>query len=336
MPERKLRLAVVGCGAIAERGHIPAARRVGEVRLVALVDSDTARAEALARRFGVPRVAATLSGVAAEVDAAILATPPHVRPALAEEAFREGLHVLCEKPLANTTTEAEAILRAAARARRVLAVAHTYRFFPNRIRLYEMLGQGVLGGVRRIDVREGMPAGWPTRSGYPFRKEMVPGGVLLTLGIHSLDALFWWFGEPFAFQYEDDSVGGLESNARIRMHFAGEVEASVRLSRTCRLENRMTVEGERGALSVPVYDQRVIHQCLGGKEARRVVERGRSGLVHVVAEQLRDFARSITEQRAPRATGADGLRVVQFIEGCYAAKRARPLPEQAPIAGFTW
>ena len=94
MPERKLRLAVVGCGAIAERGHIPAARRVDEVRLVALVDSDTARAEALARRFGVPRVAATLSGVAAEVDAAILATPPHVRPAVAEEAFREGLHVL--------------------------------------------------------------------------------------------------------------------------------------------------------------------------------------------------------------------------------------------------
>ena len=69
---------------------------------------------------------------------------------------------------------------------------------------------------------------------------------MLTLGIHRWTQLFWWFGEPFAFQYEDDSVGGLESNARIRMHFAGEVEASVRLSRTCRLENRMTVEWRAG------------------------------------------------------------------------------------------
>jgi len=63
---------------------------------------------------------------------------------------------------------------------------------------------------------------------------------------------------------------------------------------------------------------------------------GKSGVVRVVAAQLRDFAESIAARRPPAATGADGLRVVQFIEQCYAAKRARPLPARAPIPGVTW
>ncbi len=336
MPQSRLRVAIVGCGAIAELGHLPAARQVDEVALVGVVDSDRARAEALAARFRVPRAAASLAEVADATDAVILATPPHVRPALAAEAFAAGLHVLCEKPLANSSAECQEILRAAAGARRVLAVAHTYRFFPNRQRVQALLRQGALGRVRQVEVEEGTPTEWPTRTGYTFRRELVSGGVLLNLGIHSLDALFWWFGHPVEALYQDDAVGGLESNARIRLRFAEDVVATVRLSRTCRLANRIRVEGEAGALTLPVYDQLQLTEEWGSKAVTRKVAAGKSGVVRVVAAQLRDFAESIAARRPPAATGADGLRVVQFIEQCYAAKRARPLPARAPIPGVTW
>ena len=56
----------------------------------------------------------------------------------------------------------------------------------------------------------------------------------------------------------------------------------------------------------------------------------------MVAEQLEDFVRSIETTGVPRVTGEDGLRVVDFIEKCYAAKRQRQLPERAPIPGLTW
>ena len=331
-----LRIAVVGCGAMAEIGHIPAAMQVDEVRLAALVDTDRVRAETLAARFGVPRAVCSLREVANEIDAVILATPPHVRPVLAEQAFGAGLHVLCEKPLANSSAECRAIVAAAEQADRVLAVAHTYRFFPNRIHVYSLLQQKALGMVNTVDIEQGDPADWPTHTGYTFRHEMVSGGVLLNEGIHSLDTLFWWFGYPLDFEYEDDAIGGLESNVRIKMSFRDDITGTFRLSRTCKLENRIVVEGEQGSLSVSVYDQAQVLLSHDGENVAQTVTPCKGGFVGAVAEQLRDFVVSIETKRPPRVTGADGLRVVEFIEECYALKRHRPLPKRAPIPGLTW
>ena len=248
---RDYRIAIVGCGAVAEIGHIPAACKLDKVKLVGLVDTDIDRAEMLAERFGVPKAVGSLQNIANDIDVVILATPPHIRPVIAEQAFAAGLHVLCEKPLANTSEECQAILSAAKKANRVLAVAHTARFFPNRVHVHSLLKQKFLDRLSTVEVEQGDPYDWPTRTGYTVRHEMVPGGVLLNEGLHSLDTLLWWFGSPLAFEYEDDALGGIESNVRLRMRFAEGVSGKIRLSRTCKLENRITLDGEAGSLSLP-------------------------------------------------------------------------------------
>ena len=331
-----LRIAVVGCGAIAEKGHIPAAMQVAGVHLVALVDTDRARAERLAEQFGVTKAICDLGEVSNEIDAVILATPPHVHPVLAERAFEAGLHVLCEKPLANSSVECRIMLAAAEQADRVLAMAHTYRFFPNRTHVHSLLQQKTLGRVYAVDVEQGNPSNWPTHTGYTFRCEMVTGGVLLNEGIHSLDALFWWFGDPSEFGYEDDAIGGLESNVRIKMSFTDDIAGTFRLSRTCKLENRIVIKGEMGGVSVSMYDQAQVLLYRDGQAVAQTLASDSWGFVGAVAEQLRDFAVSIETKRPPRVRGADGLRIVEFIEQCYALKRIRPLPECAPIPGVTW
>jgi predicted dehydrogenase len=331
-----LRIAVVGCGAVAEIGHIPAACRLDKLKLVGLVDNDRAQAEKLAERFGVPKALTSLAEVAHEVDAAILSTPPHIRPLLAEQAFSAGLHVLCEKPLANTSAECQAIISAAKRANRVLAVAHTARFFPNRVRAESLLKQKALGKVYTVDVEQGDPYDWPTRTGYPLRREMVRGGVLLNEGLHSLDTLLWWFGFPVDFEYEDDALGGIESNVRLNLRFADGISGKFRLSRTCKLDNRITVYGEAGHLSLPLYDVVDITLTRNDQKASRELTCTNWDFVKVVSEQLQDFVQSIETEKPPCATGQDGLVAIEFIEKCYAAKRHRPLPKRAPIPGLTW
>lgn len=332
----KLRIAIVGCGAVAELGHVPAALRSNNVSLVALVDAEPGRAGRLAERFGVGRTETSIESVKNDVDALVLATPPHVRTTLAFEAMSYGLHLLCEKPLANNAKEAEQIARRAEETGRIVAMAHTFRFLPNRSYVHNILRKGELGPLRRIKIEQGEPASWPTLSGYTFRRDMVPGGVLLDDGTHPLDMLLWWFGEPGSLEYKDDSMGGVESNARLELRFAGGIEASARFSRTCLLPNLITLEGERAEVAIPIYDQALVSVKLNGRKSNKKVAKQSWDYIGAATAQLEDFVDSIKTGRRPMATAEDGLKVVRLINRCYETRSDRPLPELAPMPGLTW
>jgi len=331
-----VRLAIVGCGAIAEAMHIPAALNVNEVELTALIDADATRARDVGRRFQVSKTGTCLEDFATDLDAVILATPPHVRPQLATQAFELGLHVLCEKPLANSTAECDVIIDAGWRAARVLAVAHIFRFWPSRTAVRQLIKDGRLGRIGSVTVTQGNPYSWQGVTGYNMRHDMVPGGVLLDAGIHPLDTLLWWFGDPVSLQYEDDSLGGLESNIRLSMRFPDEIDVQFRQSRTCRLGNEFRIVAERGTLLLSNYNtwqyqwlqdgESVTHNCVAEAVDHSDCER----------RQLIDFTESVSQQRTPRVGGDQARRVVQLVERCYATRRTRALPSQAPLPGLTY
>jgi len=333
---QEVRLAIVGCGAIALELHIPAALAIDDVRLVALVDTDDAQLANAASVSGGAAPAQSLRDVADDVDAVILATPPHVRPALAEEAFGLGLHVLCEKPLANTAAECDRIISAAAGADRVLAVGHVLRFSSSRVAVKDILDRGELGRIRLVTIEQGRPYTWTSASGYTVRREMVPGGVLINAGIHPLDSLLWWFGDPLSFDYEDDSIGGLESNARLSLQFAGDVTARLRQSRTCLLANEIRIEGDQASLRMSTGGATDYTIIRDGQETTHQSRADGSLDEHADHEQLLDFVESVRSGRSPRVNGQEGKRVVALIEACYAAKRDRPAPERIPVPGATW
>src|SRR5262249_35614124 len=96
-----VRVALIGCGAIAESMHLPILAGHEEIRLVALVDRNLERARQLAEGYAVAQVvadAAELRG--GEVDAAIIATPPFHHAPCALALMERGIHVLVEKPMA--------------------------------------------------------------------------------------------------------------------------------------------------------------------------------------------------------------------------------------------
>lgn len=337
-----LRLAIVGCGAVVELFHLPAAQRVPEVEVVALADLDLERATDLARRFGVPQSVADYRSLVDAADAFLIATPPHVHRPIVLDILSQGKPVLCEKPLAHSAQAARDMAEAAQTSGTLLAVGHNRRFAWNLEALKELLAGGGLGKIVSVDVEDGFPFSWPTRTAYMFQSGQASRGVLMEQGVHVLDTLLWLFGPAELIEYEDDALGGIESNARLRLRLEGGIEARVWVSFTCEPRCSLRVEGEGGWAEAHFYEtNQLSFEARCGKAGRALgpviieAEQPRD-YVGLVAAQLADFAWSVWGGLSPRSDGEDGARVVRLVQDAYAAKAGRPLPTEIPLPGATW
>jgi len=331
-----LRLAIIGCGAIADEMHLPTVHAHPGVTLSAVVDPDLERARSVAARWEAKSFASTLDAVDTPLDAAIICTPPGVRPQLIAAAFQRGLHVLAEKPLANSVSECHEIIEGARSSGRVLAVSHMFRFYPVRARLQHLLAEHGLSHVRAVRMHEGAPYAWSPRSGYTFKRSEVSGGVLVNAGIHSLDSLIHWFGDPSIESYEDDAIGGLESNAKARLAFRDGIVADFRISRTCRLPSRFEITCERGQISFTNRDTIEYSVERDGRRSLHRVESGMSNPAQCWLAQLDDFVGAIHSGVRPQIDGNEATRVVRLVEDLYGRKRTRPLPAVTPTPGQCW
>ena len=126
-----LNIAVVGCGAIVERQHLPNLLRRSDCRVVALVERNAERAQELAERFDVPTVLHDYRDLASadlKLDAAIIGLPNHLHAPATTALLEAGVHVLVEKPMALTVAECDAMIQVAKQRDRVLAVGLIRRF----------------------------------------------------------------------------------------------------------------------------------------------------------------------------------------------------------------
>lgn len=176
-----IRVGFVGAGYIAQ-WHAEALAAAG-ARLVAV--ADPAGAEGFAAAWGAVAYASLEDMLAAGgLDAVHVLTPPHLHCAHALKALDAGLHVLVEKPFAVTKAEAEAMVLAADRAGKTIAVNHNFLAMPGYARLKQSLADGVPGGIDSVDIRWRFPLS-PLRSG-PYGLWMLreAGNLLLELGPH--------------------------------------------------------------------------------------------------------------------------------------------------------
>jgi predicted dehydrogenase len=197
MAER-IRIAVAGTG-FGARIHVPGLRLSGRFEVVALVGRSPARLAALAQRLDVPRTCGTLEEALAihGLEAVSIATPPMAHAAAAIAAARAGKHVLCEKPMARTLAEAEAMAVAVERAGVIGLIDHEFRFEPARALLGRLIARGDLGQPRLVTAIANMPHfidPWRPPPPWWFDAES-GGGWLGACGSHVIDALRAWLGE---------------------------------------------------------------------------------------------------------------------------------------------
>jgi len=331
-----LRVGVVGCGAVAERYHLPALLASSDVDLVAFVDPAIGRAEDLATRVGAREAFSDHRDLVGRIDVAVVAVPNAFHAAVAGDLLKAGVHVLVEKPMARSVAECDQMLAAAAESGAVLAVGHDFRHYPVARFARDLFQGGLLGPVLEVEVQQSAGAGWPAVS-TAILSAAAGGGVLIDFGVHVLDLLRWWVGDMTVVGYRDDARGGVESECAAELVLESGAPVRLELSRTRSMRDTAVVTCERGSVELGVFDPAVARLTLSaggpaleGQIADEAFDRapGRE----VFARQLSDVVAAVRGEREPLVGGRDGRAVVAMVEACYAQRETLRLPWDYPEA----
>jgi len=317
-------LALVGCGAVVEALYMPAILSSGVPgNQIWLADRVLNRALAVAGALNVPEEHCTddYRRVLSRVDAAIVAAPPGMHYTIVKECLEHGIHVLCEKPFTETSDEGHDLVELAAKSDLILAVNNTRRVSPAARKVRELVSSGKLGEIREIEYYEGGTFGWPTVSGFYFDHRVNTKGVLMDRGSHVLDLLCWWLGaRPQLVEYYDDSFGGPEAMAKLRLEHAG-CKCTVMLSWLSKLRNTFWVTGERGSVGGAVYDWRSLTMVNNAGE-RPLRLRGKARTFkHFIYEVVNNFIQCIQGQAQPLIPASEVMQSIDLIDECYRRRK---------------
>ena len=310
-----MKLMIIGGGAIADCNHIPSAKKELGVENIVLAEPNQVQAEKLKTKHGLINVVSDYHDALSSVDACIICTPPHIHNAILKDCIAAGKHVLCEKPLSPSSKETKEIIEEAPKGL-VLGTCHSYRYMASRIEVHRMVKDGFFGKNVSISIHEGDPSNWPTVSGYCFRKELVPGGAFYDNGIHSADFILWCLGKPDKITYEDDAMGGLESNLRLKMTF-GEATGFMQISRTISQSNTIVVEGNGHKAILDVYDG-----------SKYVLDGTTIKCADNGVSQMGNFLRAIEGKEQIGCPIEDGIAVIELLEKSYAQRKPKTVVPQ--------
>jgi len=319
-----LRVALVGCGAVAERYHLPALLACPDVQVVACVDISVERARALANRANAPHAVSNHRELAGQIDLAIVAVPNALHEPIACDILAAGVHVLVEKPMGRTTAECDRMIAAATAAQVVLAVGHDFRFFPIARFARDWFAAAPLGPIRRVDIRQSAGSRWPSVVPDVLARS-AGGGALITFGIHLVDLLHWWLGELRVVAYRDDAHGGVEAEAECEFTLQGGAPVFLELSWLRAMRDTFIVECARGTVEIGIHEPAVVRVSVGGGAALigNVPDQTfqRAPLRAVFGRQLDDVVAAVRGRHAPLIGGVDGRRAVGVVEACYAMRQ---------------
>jgi len=189
-------VAIVGLG--FGRAHVPAFQAAG-ARVVAVCQRDEAAARKVAAAYGVPHSYGRWEAMlgAQHPDVVVIATPPHLHRAIARAASATGAHVLCEKPLATTREDAEAIVADVTGAGRVGMTGFNWRFTAAMRRLRALMADGAVGRV--LHVRgHWLGARWADEASattWRMDRAQAGHGAMGDMGVHLVDLVRWTCGD---------------------------------------------------------------------------------------------------------------------------------------------
>ncbi len=280
----RIRVGLAGTGDIG-RLHARALKTNPTVELYVNAGANPAKAAAFAREFE-----AGLYGSYGEmladprVRAVDLCIPNDLHRRYAEQAAAAGKAILCEKPMALSLEDAEAMIAAARRAGVLLMIAHPLRFWPEYIRMREVLRSCELGSCLAMTMRRMLSLYVSVPGEQGWRRESARmGGAVIDLQIHDLDFLYWCFGLPErVFCEATGHTPGDLNHSYATLHYAGGpialIESSYLLQGDPMVFSAKAV-CERGTLDYALHLEQFDMHALPGSEAGRAHGRDAASLV---------------------------------------------------------
>lgn len=337
-PGRRLGWAVVGLGKFALNQILPSFAECRSSRLVALVSGNRRKAEDVASRYGVdPGAVYDYAGLErladnTAVDVVYVILPNGLHAEFTQRAFRAGKHVFCEKPMAPTVAECEAMIRAGREAGRKLMVAYRARFEPHNVEAIRLAREGEAGPIRLVTSDHGRHLD-PKDPADQWRmaRSLAGGGSLVDIGIYSLQAARYMTGEePVEVFGQISSPEGdprfreVEDRVAFQLRFPSGALAHLTSSYSTASVKRIQAFGEKASL---ILDPGTEY------EGNRLQVRSPKGLQEVkvkdrsqFAAEMDHFSRCVAENREPLTPGEEGLRDVAIMQAIYrSAREGRPI-----------
>jgi len=332
-PDRKLGYAIVGLGYYGLQTIMPQFVNCEHSRVTALVSGDRTKALATAAKYGVlERSIYTYADFDRirdnpDVDIVYVCLPNSMHAEYTIRAAKAGKHVMCEKPMAISVAECEAMIRACKTAGKKLMIGYRCHFEPFNLEAMRLAKSGAAGKIRYVRSEHGFVQGDPNK--WRLKRALSGGGSLMDMGIYSLQASRYMTSE------EPIAVTARESTDRRDPRFR-EVEDII----------EWTLEFPSGAIAgcQSMYSANQNHILLMGDKGRIELEpatrydgnkmwTGRDGRETAItspppgpgktqfAGQLDHLAECILDGREPIVSGEEGLRDMRIVEAIYRSVR---------------
>jgi len=191
-PENKRKIGICGAGGIVDGAHLPAYKKAG-LEVVAIFDTDHAKATDVAKRHGIPTVYKTLSELLADpkVEIVDIAVPAAAQPEIFAQVAAAKKHILAQKPFATTVAAGEAMVKQASDAGIIAAVNQQLRFEEGVAAAHKMVELGWIGTVSNFSINVNLITPWEM---WPWAKDLERLEVMLH-SIHYHDLIRWFLGD---------------------------------------------------------------------------------------------------------------------------------------------
>ena len=324
----KLKVAMIGCGSIAQHRHLVEYKNNPNVEIVAVCDIVEERAKETAGKYHAKAYTSYEKLLASEqIDAVSVCLPNYLHAPVSIAALNAGNHVLCEKPMATSREEAAQMIAAATENNKKLMIGHNQRFVSSHAKARKLITDGEIGKVYsfRTAFGHGGPEGWSAdgKESWFFKKEEAFIGAMGDLGVHKADLLRYLLGEEFsnvaAFietSAKDDT--DVDDNAvfilRSKSGVIGTLAAS--WAYNAKEDNSTVIYGEKGIIRLeddPTYG--MIVNYTNGETVKYELgkiqsnEDGGQTNTHVIDH----FVESILENKQPLIDGEEGKKSLEVI-----------------------
>jgi len=324
--QKKTGYAVIGLGRIADH-FLRGVRASSDSQITGLVSGHPDKAHRIAAAYNVPSANIytydNFDSIADNkaIDAVYVALPNSMHAEYTIRAAKAGKHVLCEKPMAVSVAECEAMIAACKKANVKLMIAYRCHFEPMNLRAVQLLRDGVLGQVQAIESTYGFnihPGEWR------LTKKLGGGGPLFDVGIYSLNACRYLTGEePASISAcasvidHDGRFSEVEENVSWTMKFPSGIVASCNTTYGAQMSGFFRVHGPKGWIEAdPAFNYDGLH-LRANYAGTQLDEPSTARDPYQFTAQADHFSQCIQQGIEPKTPGEEGLRDMTCITQIY-------------------
>ena len=327
-----INIGIIGCGKIAQVRHIPEYAENPDVKLAAFFSPNRARAQEQADKYG-GKVYDTAEALLAdpEIDAVSICAANYAHAELSIQALNAGKHVLCEKPMATTLADCEAMVECAKKNGKFLMIGHNQRLAKAHMEAKRLIDEGLIGDIItfRTSFGHGGPETWsisPGKNVWFFDKKKAAMGVMADLGVHKTDLIQYLTGQRVVRttarlvtldkRGEDGELIGVDDNAVCIYEMSGGAFGTMTASWTYygAEDNSTVLYGTKGIMRI--YDDpahSIVVKLADGQEQVYDVEQiqtndnqTKSGVIDLWVDCLKN-------NRAPEISGESALCAMRAV-----------------------